>query len=268
MRLRNPGSLEAALETVKQVKGELWNAVTAGHSAPDKKDAFLAWCDRWATPQLGNHFPPSEALFAEIAESYHRVVQTPLLTERQLNGLLDREGKAWSVRLDGLIAELEQQKPFLAWPGHLVVLDTSALMEGVFFTEFDWHALDPVVKEGPIRLIVPSLVIEELDELKRRDARQKAQARKVLRTLWELHRPRPTEPAPLPDRPEVSAEVLLDGGWHKRQPNNDGEIIGQAVAVHELTGRSVLLAAGDYAMLYRAAPRGVTAVLMPRPDEA
>jgi hypothetical protein len=77
MRLRNRGGLEAALETVKQVKGELWNAVTAGHSAPDKKDAFLAWCDRWATPQLGNHFPPSEELFAEIAESYHRVVQTP-----------------------------------------------------------------------------------------------------------------------------------------------------------------------------------------------
>ena len=136
-----------------------------------------------------------------------------------------REKLAW---LDGLIAELEQQKPFLARPGHLVVLDTSALMEGVFFTEFDWHALDPAVKEGPIRLILPSLVIEELDELKRRDARQKAQARKVLRTLRELHRPRPTEPAPLPDRPEVSAEVLLDGGWHQRQPNNDEEIIDQA----------------------------------------
>ncbi len=268
MRLRNPGGLEAALVAVKQVKGQLWNAVNAGHSAPDRKDAFLAWCDQWATPQLGNHFPQSEVLFADIAESYHRVVQTPLLTERQLNGLLEREGKAWSARLDEPIDELEGQKPFLARLGHLVVLDTSALMEGVFFTDFDWHDLDPAVKEGPIRLIVPALVIEELDELKRRDARQKAQARKVLKTLWELHRPHPTEPAPLPDRPSVSAEVLLDGGWHQRRPNNDGEIIDQAVAVNELTGRPVLLAAGDYAMLYRAAPRGVTAVLMPRPDEA
>ena len=268
MRLRNPGGLEAALEAVKQVKGQLWTAATAGHSATARKDAFLTWCDQWATPQLGSHFPSSEVLFAEIVESYHRVVQTPFVPERQLNGVLDREGKAWSARLDGLIAELEHQKPFLARPGHLVVLDTSALIEGVFFTEFDWHALDPAVREGPIRLIVPSLVIEELDELKRRDARQKAQARKVLRTLWELHRPRSAEPAPLPDRPNISAEVLLDGGWHQRQPNNDGEIIDQAVAVHELTGRPVLLAAGDYAMLYRAAPRGVTAVLMPRPDEA
>ncbi len=52
-------------------------------------------------------------LFDQIAESYHRVVQTPLLTGRQLNGMLDREGKAWSARLDDLIAELEERKPFL-----------------------------------------------------------------------------------------------------------------------------------------------------------
>jgi hypothetical protein len=58
-------------------EGELWNAVTGGHSASDRKDAFLTWCDNWATPQLGNHFPPSEALFAEVAESYHCVAQTP-----------------------------------------------------------------------------------------------------------------------------------------------------------------------------------------------
>lgn len=36
MRLRNPGGLEAALVAVKQVKGQLWNAVNAGHSAPGK----------------------------------------------------------------------------------------------------------------------------------------------------------------------------------------------------------------------------------------
>ena len=45
MRLRNRGGLEAALETMKLVKGELWNAVTGGHSASDRKDAFLTWCD-------------------------------------------------------------------------------------------------------------------------------------------------------------------------------------------------------------------------------
>jgi hypothetical protein len=66
----------------------------------------------------------------------------------------------------------------------------------------------------------------------------------------------------------VSAEVLLDCGWHQRQSNNDDEIIDQAVAVHELTGWPILLAAGDHAMLYGAAPWGVAALLTPRPGEA
>jgi hypothetical protein len=51
-------------------------------------------------------------------------------------------------------------------------------------------------------------------------------------------------------------------------PNNDGEIIGQTLSVRDLTGRPVILAAGDYTMLYRAASAGLVAVLMPRPDEA
>jgi hypothetical protein len=51
-------------------------------------------------------------------------------------------------------------------------------------------------------------------------------------------------------------------------PNNDGEIIDQALRVKELTGRAVILAADDYTMLHRAAPTGLSAVLMPRPDEA
>ncbi len=269
MRLRDPGGVEAALATVKQVKDQLWNANAQGHTAADRKDDLLSWSDNWASPQLGNHFAPSEVLFAELAESYHRLVLAPQMTERQLNGLVSREWRAWDARLERVIAELQSRRVFLSRPGHLVVTDTSAFMEGKFFTDFDWHTLDKAIKDGPIRLIVPSLVIEELDELKRhRDGRQKAQARRVLRQLWELHRARPDEPAALPAAPDVTIEVLLEGDWHQRRPNNDGEIIDQTVITSELTGRPVILVAADYTQLYRAAPLGLTAVLMPRPDEA
>ena len=142
-------------------------------------------------------------------------------------------------------------------------------MEGVFFTEFDWHSLDASLAVDAVRLIVPSLVTEDLDELKRRPGeRQRARARRVLTALWDLHRAAPAEPAVLPGRAGVTIEVLLDGGWHQRMPNNDGEIIDQALSVRELTGHPVILAAGDYTQLYRAAPAGLLAVLMPRPDQA
>jgi hypothetical protein len=50
MRLKNPGGAGKALETVRKVRDQL-----AG--ADDSKDDFLSWCDNWASPQLGNHFP-------------------------------------------------------------------------------------------------------------------------------------------------------------------------------------------------------------------
>ena len=267
MRLRNPGGADAALTTVRQVKDQLWNASVQGNNAAERKNGFLTWCDQWATAQLGNQFPASEDLFAELADSYHRVLQTPQLAERELNMLMARECREWDARLERLIGDIQGRLVFLTRPGRLVVLDTSALMEGAFFTEFDWHLLEPSLK-GAVRLVVPSLVMEELDDLKRhRDGRQKAQARRVLTALWDLHRPAPVEPAALPGRANITIEVLLDGGWHRRMPNNDGEIIDQALSLRELTGQQVILAAGDYTQLYRAAPAGLTAVLMPRPDE-
>jgi hypothetical protein len=267
MRLKNPGGTAAALDTVKQVKNELWNAnVTNG--AERKKTAFLSWCNNWATPQLGNHFLASEELFAEIADTYQRLSLAPQMPEAHLNGLLHREWQVWDARLERLIEELQARQAFLRHPGSPVVLDTSALMEGVFFTDYDWHTLHATLNSTSVRLILPSLVIEELDELKRhRDGRRSAKARKVLRHLWELHRAAPAQPATLPQAADVTIEVLLDGDWHRRRQNNDGEIIDQAVAVRELTGQQVILAAADYAQLYRGAPTGLVIALMPRPAE-
>ena len=62
---------------VRQVKDQLWNASVQGNNAADRKNAFLTWCDQWATPQFGNHFPDSEDRFGELADSYYRMVQTP-----------------------------------------------------------------------------------------------------------------------------------------------------------------------------------------------
>jgi hypothetical protein len=61
-----------------------------------------------------------------------------------------------------------------------------------------------------------------------------------------------------------ATEVLLDGDWHGRRPNNYAEIIGQALALHEQTGKRVLLATCDLQMIYRAAAASLAAVQVPR----
>jgi hypothetical protein len=106
-----------------------------------RADAFLTWCDIWATPQLGNHFPQSESIFAEITDSYHRISahQFASMPVRQANRILNREFGEWDERLDRVLDDLAKMASFLGRAGRLVVPDTSALMEGVFFTDFDWH---------------------------------------------------------------------------------------------------------------------------------
>ena len=267
MRLKNPGGIEAAIATVGQVRGQLGNT-RSGNSAADRKDSFLRWCDNWATPQLGNHFPDTEEIFTAIEETFRRLALAPPMSEYELNTMLARDWQAWDRRLERVGAELESRRTFLAWPGRIVVLDTSALMEGVLFTRYDWHALDAGLAAGAVRLVVPILVIEELDGLKRtRDRQQKADAKEVLRAMWILHGTAPTVPAALPQAADVTIEVFLGGDWHKRRDNNDGEIIDQALAIQELTGQLAILATCDYNQGYRAAAPGVTTALVPRRDE-
>jgi predicted ribonuclease YlaK len=185
-----------------------------------------------------------------------------------LNSLLNREWKTWDARLSQVIDELRKADVFTKHPGRIVVPDTSALMEGILFTEYDRHALYASLASGPVRIIVPVLVVEELDgHMHSRDRHRKTAAKEVLRPLWALHRKAPTEPAPLPQAADVTIEVFTDSDFHKRRENNDGEIIDQALSIQELTGQPVTLATCDYNQAYRAAVPSLTTALMPRRDE-
>lgn len=66
MRLRNPGGLEKAVQGVRTVQDELQTA-SISHGSDARKNSFLSWCNHWATPQLGNHFPASEGIFGSIS---------------------------------------------------------------------------------------------------------------------------------------------------------------------------------------------------------
>ncbi len=150
-----------------------------------------------------------------------------------------------------MIAEVIAPKPFTERPGRIVP-DTSAFIESVYFDEFSWQSLDGVIPAGLARLIVPILVIEEIDALKRdHNGPVSGRARSVLRRLWELHAADPAQSAALPCS-AATVELCLDDPWHVRRPVNNDEIIQRAVTISEIAGRDTLLAAGDHSMPYRA----------------
>jgi hypothetical protein len=111
------------------------------------------------------------------------------------------------------------------------------------------------------------VVVGELDDLLHdRDGDRRQKARAATRILWRLHGSKPTEPAALLGKPDVTVEVLVPGSDHVPMADEDGEVIDQTAAVAEMTG-SAMLATCDIRQLYRASAVGVTAVPMPRRDD-
>ena len=98
-----------------------------------------------------------------------------------------------------------------------------------------------------------------------RNLRVSRRARSVLRRQWELRAASPAEPAPIPGR-NATIEIFTDDPWNVPLPKNDSEILEQALAFRDNTGRDVLLAAGDYGMMDRASAVGLKAALIPRPE--
>jgi hypothetical protein len=251
MRLRH--NVDGTIQMLTHLKSELGNVV-GGEQPWHRRDSWLRWWSQ-ADSQLRNFFTDGE-LAEKLYISSEKVRHVNLGALPYV--LMNHETAVWLEQLEQVIMELTALKPFIERPGRIVIPDTSAFLEGAYFTELDWHVLAGAANTEPVRLVVPVLVLEELDAHKRGKDRQRDRAVSTLRRLWELGGNAPERVALIPGR-AVTVEVFLDGAWHARRPVNDDEIIERALAVSEITGRQVLLAAADYSMLYRASAVGLTA---------
>lgn len=251
--------MDHAIQALTTAMNQLYDCRVG--NAIEVQDKWLRWWEI-ADAQLRSLFTDSDA----VTSLYQ------IHLEMARNGtdarFAQRETNVWLARFGEMIASLQALRVFIARPGQIVVPDTSAFIEGVYFDQFDWPSLEGLVQGQPVRLIVPILVIEELDAKKTdRNSRVSGRARSVLRRLWELHGGGSAQPAGIPGK-TATIEVFLDDGWHVRRPVNDDEIVERAMTIREITGRSVLVVSGDYQMLYRADAAGVGAALMPRPADS
>lgn len=261
MRLRH--KVDYTIETLTRLRGQLGNTRAGGPQPWDRRDQWLRWWSE-ADGQLRNLFTDGD-LAASLYVSAEKIRDVNLGALPYV--LMNRETDFWEKRLGQVIGELEALKPFIERPGLIVVPDTSAFLEGVYFTDLDWQSLIGAGAREPVRLVVPVLVIEELDEKKRGKDRVQDRAKSVLRRLWELTGGDAKQAAAIPGSRPVTVEVLADDSWHVRRPVNDNEMIERAITAGELIGRGPVLAAGDYSMLYQASAAGLKTAFVPRPDE-
>ena len=281
MRLRTTGDLQKAIDTLTSLARELKSLLNDPNLT--SRQARYDWLQWWANAdmRLRDVFARGDlqtALYVTAADVRTSEPRQPASVtsghDAPTLSFIIRCRDVWAERLEDEARELRQVQAFVDRPGRIGVLDTSAFIEGRKFWLANWPTLLGADPPGgpplPVRLVVPLLVVEELDEGKTSKVnRVQDRSRDSLRELWKLDRDsslssRLVDVLRLNSR--VTIEILLDSRAHNRLPVNDFEITDRAVFVQEMVSspRQVQMVAGDYSMLVRARSMGLHSVLIPR----
>jgi len=155
-------------------------------------------------------------------------------------------------------------------PGTFVAFDTNVYIEGDKLEELDVHGLLGLTSpDGPVTLLVPMTVVDELDNLKKsRDAHTRWRALYTTAVLHRVLKADPAKPAPLhPDTLSVMVELLPDPPGHTRLQIADDEIIDRVAKAQVLAGRTITLVTYDTGQALRAGIAGLEANRLPNAGE-
>jgi hypothetical protein len=270
MRLKTPGDLEASIDSLDLLARKLADCLNGRprRNAQQDREAWLKW---WAEAdmKLRGLFAEDELLvpLAQTAAEIRNLDLPAPAYDAPIQSFIIRERDVWVDRLNNAVRELKQLNDFVRRPGRVAVLDTSAFHEFDRFWLADWASLteaDPPhtsMSGLPIRLMVPLVVVEELDSQKSHpNGKVRQTAREILRQLRDLLRASSNAFADvliLNDR--VTIEILLDNRMHVRLPVNDAEIIDRALYLRSLfpTSRRIILISSDLSMQFRAEGAGL-----------
>lgn len=157
--------------------------------------------------------------------------------DRERNGFFLRDGVARRSRVALVVADTN------------VYLHRAEARPEIPWTEFIG------TDTADVLLLIPLVVVDELDRAKRHNEPVRSRARTSLKWLQSLF-PSGTDVAavtqPGTDAPRVYARLLLDDLDHRRLPDPDAEIIDAATTVHAVTSREVHLVTADTGMAFRA----------------
>lgn len=173
--------------------------------------------------------------------------------------------------LEEAVQEIDRQVAHWAQAGTLVLPDTSFYIQGpAKLEEVDlWEQLN-VPPFEPFRIVIPMVVVDELDGLKTSNNRHVSWPAGYTLAVLDDRLRDPTRPGTL--RPEdkgdgwgeVSVEVLFDRPGRIRLPIADDEIVDRAVALSGLAARPVTVMTCDTGQSWRARAAKLRAIKVPR----
>lgn len=237
--------------------GDKWNVLTG----------YLRWAND-AADQLGTRVSAHDVAHLVLTRRHWAVQGIAPPANDALMSLLQLEigerTRAFAAAHEDL------QRAVNRWgqhPGHLLVPDTNIYLQHPdVFTDMDWRALLGIREYEWIQLVLPLLVIDELDRAKLGNARTKA--RVTLRAIDALF-PDIQWPVPLPDsggHELMQAHLLLDDPGHVRLPRADSELVDRCSALAAIASRDVTLVTFDKGMAIRARVAHLAVKKLPDPE--
>jgi len=268
-RFRDGADVDRVIEVLQAQGQEAQNAANnnPGRSATEMAQAYLRWTET-AEGQLRNVLLV-EDVAAIIYTDRHWVLARSRGDEPRLISMALAELYEQARILNAFTAELKHQRERWRYaPGILVVPDTNVFLRpDVKVQDIDW----PVAMNSrvDVRLVVPIVVVHELDRLKRQGNSTTAKAARIaLRWLTEVLPPEPTARS-MPwssTNPTTTIEVYVHDG-PSRPGDADGIIIDVTKWLRLVANRpATRLVTYDLGMRLRANSQGVAVQQLPETE--
>jgi hypothetical protein len=268
------------LRTLRDIQSAAQNAGNAHGPAQARLAAYLEWATN-SIRMLEHRVSAADINGLVLTRSYDRLLAAAgsltgedIGTQRVLNGLVSHELQQRSQALDEAIRDLDSQGR--RWPKGTIytVTDTSFYIEhDSKLRETDFTPLLPGAwHDKPVTIIVPIIVLDELDGLKQRGGtlHVKWRASYTLAVFDDIFTKAGTQAIlrqPTADgaRGPVLMDILYDPPRHERLPINDDEIIDRALAAQSTAGSPVTLLTYDTGQAARARHAGLAVNKLTKP---
>jgi hypothetical protein len=271
---------ENVLKMLREVHSTAYNRWSGGaNSAHGRLTEYVEWATA-AVSMLSGQVSRADIDRLILTRGYERLLAcvgtmtgSDLGTQRVVNGLVSQELQHRVDVLDQAVKALTAQVGRWSGAEEFGVFDTSVFIEHDDKLEvMDFAAMMSLTwPDKPVRILVPAVVMDELDGLKQSKDREVRWRAGYTLAVFDRLFAKSTGPAVLraPDleagRGAVVIEAFFDPADHVRLPINDDEIIDRALAIQSLAGRDVTLLTYDTSQSMRARNAGLSARKLAKP---
>jgi len=266
-----------ALLAIRDVAVQLSNVRMGGLDHLARYDAYIRWANE-SERRLRTLLRNTDLEKLILTKRYWALLSMAMSAQAApITHVLDNEIDDRVRVLEDVAEALRHRIESWSRPGVFVLPDTSMFISCPEKLE-DWDVAATLrVREEPIHVLVPIIVVDELDRLKESGKdRSRWRAGYSLAVLDRVvggakgwGRLKAEDFSALDEggipRGEVTVEVVLDPPGHTRLPLPDDEIIDRALSTQTLASRAVTLVTYDTGQSMRARAAGLRAIRLVNP---